>query len=81
MDEAIRANRVIIMNDGEIAVDGDAESIFRDVEGLHRMGLEAPQGSELIFELRKLGIDIKQCGHGEDEAIDALYNLLQGQKI
>ena len=80
MEEAARADRVIVINDGEIIFDGKTADVFSNVERLHSMGLEAPQGNELIYELSKLGWDIKGEGLTEEECIRTLYDYLQGIK-
>lgn len=76
MEEAARADRVIVINDGRIALDGTPREVFANVERLREMGLEAPQGNELILELKKAGIDV--CGESltEDECLETLYKLL-----
>ena len=79
MDEAVRADRVMVMNDGELVMDGTAESVFSDVHMLHKMGLEAPQGSELLYLLRKSGVDISGKAITDEECIDTLYDFLLGK--
>ncbi len=76
MDEAVRADRVMVMNDGELVMDGTAESVFSDVHTLHKMGLEAPQGSELLYLLRKSGVNIHAKAITDDECVDALCDFL-----
>jgi len=58
MEEAIRADRAVVINDGSIAMDGPPREVFADVNRLRLLGLEAPQGGELISELRRAGLDI-----------------------
>ena len=77
MDEAARADRVIVINDGCLAMDGTAKDVFSEVEKLHNMGLEAPQGKELINELRSEGLDIDSNSLGEAECTEALINYLR----
>ena len=77
MEEAARADRVVVINDGRLALDGTAREVFREVDKLHSMGLESPQGSELIYELRRAGVDVG----GDDVLTDAectevLFKLL-----
>ncbi len=76
MDEAARADRVIVINDGEIALDGTAKQVFSNVDKLREMGLEAPQGRELIYELVNMGYDIKTDALSEDECTEELLNFL-----
>ena len=79
MDEATRADRVVVMNDGEMLRDGTPREVFSDTDMLHRVGLEAPQGVELIDTLRAHGIDIALSGITEAECTDALFELLSRQ--
>ncbi len=80
MEEAARADRVVVINDGEIALDGTPHEVFRNVDKLHEMGLEAPQGNELVTELRKMGFVIEGECLTEEECTQALYNFLSEQK-
>ncbi|MBQ2766046.1 MAG: energy-coupling factor transporter ATPase [Clostridia bacterium] len=68
MDEAVKADRIIVVNDGEIYRDGTPKEVFSDVDGLRRVGLDVPQGRELLYELSRSGInfddnpiDIENC--------------------
>ena len=58
MDEAVRADRVIVMDSGRIVMDGKPAQIFPQVERLHSLGLDTPQATELAAELKKAGFDI-----------------------
>ena len=79
MDEAIRADRVIVMNDGELVMDGTSDEVFSDVHALHKIGLEAPQGNELLYLLRKSGINIKGTAATNDECVNIIYDFLTGK--
>ena len=81
MEEAARADRVIVVNDGRVAMDGTAKEVFREVDKLHEMGLEAPQGRELIYALADVGIDISTDALNDSECIDALVQYLKSRKI
>lgn len=76
MEEAARADRVIVINDGRIALDGTPREVFAQVDLLRSMGLEAPQGNELILELRRAGLDIVGDSLTENECIETLYKFL-----
>lgn len=76
MEEASRADRVVVINDGKIALDGSASEVFSHIKELHEMGLEAPQGAELISKLRSAGFDIKGSSLTEEECIETLLNFL-----
>ena len=76
MEEAARADRVIVINDGKLALDGTPREVFADVNILRKMGLEAPQGNELIMELNKAGLSIRGNSLTEEECIETLYKFL-----
>lgn len=58
MDEAVNADRVIVMNDGNVALDGTPSEVFIQTELLKSMGLTVPKALELADELRKNGVNI-----------------------
>ena len=58
MDEAARAQRVIVLDKGKIAADGTPENVFSQVELLHSIGLAAPETVELCWKLNKMGADL-----------------------
>ena len=58
MEEAARADRVIVVNDGRLLLDGTPKDVFSNVELLHSIGLEAPQTIELQHALKSYGVDI-----------------------
>ena len=58
MNEAAEADRIIVINDGELLLDGTPDEIFAQRDVLHKVGLEVPQCAELIHALRQAGIKI-----------------------
>lgn len=58
MDEAVKSDRVIVMNDGKIVMDGSPVQIFSQVDKIKEYGLDVPQVTELAFLLNKKGIKI-----------------------
>lgn len=58
MDEAVEADRVIIMDKGNVKIDGTPKEVFKNVELIKKFGLDVPQVTELAQELRKEGVDI-----------------------
>lgn len=58
MDEAVQADRVIIMDKGNIKLDGTPKEVFKNIEEIKRFGLDVPQVTELAQELKKEGIDL-----------------------
>lgn len=78
MDEAARADRVVVINDGEIMLDGTPREIFAKTDVLHSVGLESPQGCELVAMLRQEGVEIPGDPLTEDECTEAILKLLNG---
>ena len=58
MDEAARAQRLVVMDNGHVVKDGPPAQVFQDVVGLRRMGLEVPDSVALMYELRQAGLDV-----------------------
>lgn len=77
MEEAEQADRVIVMNDGEIIADGIPRSIFSDVSMLKGVGLDVPQTTELLYSLKQNGFEINthvlSIKETADEIIKALH--------
>ena len=57
MDEAVGADRIIVMNDGEITLDGTPTEVFKNVEHLSSIGLSVPKPLELAVSLREAGVE------------------------
>lgn len=58
MDEAAKAQRVVVLHKGNVAADGTPKQVFSQVELLHKIGLAAPESVELCWELNKHGFDL-----------------------
>lgn len=58
MEEAVDADRVIVMENGNIVLSGTPKEVFQRVKELKNIGLDVPQMTELAYELRKEGIDV-----------------------
>jgi energy-coupling factor transport system ATP-binding protein len=56
MNEAAEADRIIVINDGKLLMDGTPDEIFAKRDVLHGVGLEVPQCAELIHALRDAGV-------------------------
>ena len=57
-DVAKIAERIIVMNDGKVALQGTPAEVFKEVDMLEKIGLGVPQVTYLIRELRKKGFDL-----------------------
>ncbi len=75
MDEAVMADRVVVVNNGEIMTDGKPEDVFSDVNGLKEVGLDVPQARELQFRLKENGIDMARNVLFEDDCVQAIKEL------
>ena len=60
MDEAVKADRVVIMNKGEILLDGTPEHVFSQDELIRSARLDVPMAAEIAIYLRENGIDVPQ---------------------
>lgn len=78
MDEAVRADRVLVMNNGEIILDSNPREAFTRVELIKSVGLDVPQASELCYKLRLDGIELPEDILNEEECIDALVKAAEG---
>ena len=72
MNEAEHADRVIVMNEGCVAMDGAPREVFAQVEKLKSIGLTVPDTVELLYELRGAGCDLPLTAITVDECADAI---------
>ena len=72
MTEAIRADRVIVMEEGKLLADGTPKQVFSQVELLKSAGLTVPVTTELLFELRKAGFELPLDALSVEECAQAL---------
>lgn len=76
MDEAAQADRTVVVDDGEIVLDGTPKEVFKNVEKLKSLGLDVPQVTELAYELRKMGTEISDDVLTVDECFDEIIRIL-----
>ena len=72
MNEVEHADRVIVMNEGRVAMDGAPREVFAQVEKLKSIGLTVPDTVELLYELRGAGCDLPLTAITVDECADAI---------
>ena len=77
MEEVVDADRVIVMDDGHIVMDGTPKEIFSRVEELKQYRMDVPQVTELAWELKKKGIPLPDGILRKSELLDALVPLLK----
>jgi energy-coupling factor transport system ATP-binding protein len=78
MSEAEDADRVVVMNDGVVAMDGAPREIFSRVEELQALGLAAPDTVELLRRLNRHGMDLPLTAITVDECARAIFQALHG---
>lgn len=79
MDEAVLADRVVVMDDGKILTDGDPRTVFAEVELLKRHHLDVPQVTELIYRLNAAGCAIRGEPLDEDQCVKAIEDYLKNR--
>ena len=77
MDEAAQAQRVVVLHQGEVALDGDPREVFAHVEKLHEIRLAAPETVELCWELNKEGFNLPLTRLNAEECAQTLYGALK----
>lgn len=76
MDEAAKAQRVVVLDKGKVAADGTPKEVFSQVELLHGIGLAAPETVELCWELNQEGFALPLDKLDPKECAQALYDLV-----
>ena len=77
MDEAAKADRVVVLDKGRVAADGTPQQVFAQVELLHSIGLASPETVELCWELNQQGFDLPLDALDPEECAQALYDLVK----
>ena len=75
MEEAVSADRIYVMDEGKVIVEGTPRQVFKNVEVMKNLGLDVPQMTELAYELKKSGVNIKSDILTIDEMVDELCQL------
>ncbi len=78
MDEAAQADRIVVMNKGNVVKEGTPKEIFAQVEMVKKLSLDVPQTSELAYEMTKLGYKMSTKAISIDECAQQLYDFLKG---
>ena len=76
MDEAILADRVVVMNEGRVAMDGTPTEVFTRVEELEEMGLTVPDTVQLLYRLRAAGYEVPLDALDVESCADAVFGAL-----
>ena len=75
MEEAIKADRVFVMDGGRVVMEGTPKEVFSQVERLKEIGLDVPQVTDVAYRLRKRGIDIPQDILSVEEMVGTICQL------
>jgi energy-coupling factor transport system ATP-binding protein len=75
-DIARMSDKVLVMNDGKLAMDGTPQEVFSREAELKEMGLALPDAMEIVLALRKAGMDIDGSCMTIDEAADKIAKVL-----
>ena len=76
MSEAVRADRIIVMDNGQIIADDIPKNIFADADLIKRAGLELPQGAELLHKLEAAGVDVPEISITVAETVERICEIL-----
>lgn len=77
MDEAAQADRIVVIDEGKVKMEGTPREIFPQVKLMKEIGLDVPQVTELAYELKKEGIHINPKILNVDEMVNELCQLKQ----
>ena len=80
MEEAVLADRVVVMNDGHIWMDGTPREVFSQVRALKQVELDVPQPTELCERLREAGVPLPEGVLTPKACVDAIAALLEERK-
>ena len=80
MEEAARADRVVVINDGLLVYDGTPKEVFSKVKELREIGLEVPQPRELLYELDLAGFKIRSDALSSDDCAEEIIEFLKGNE-
>ena len=78
MEEAVMADRVIVMNSGNVVLDGTPREVFAEEKVIEDSGLELPESAKLAIELRRSGVNISEGILTPDEFIEAFKLCVSG---
>ena len=75
MEEVIGADRLVVMDDGKVIMDGTPREVFARVEELKRLRLDVPQATELAYELKQRGVSLPDSVLTMEELAEAILPL------
>ena len=81
MEEAVDADRVIVMDSGKIVADSTPKDIFSDIKLLKEVGLDVPQSTELLYCLKQGGMNISTDVISIEESAQKIYDAIHLEEI
>ena len=81
MEEAVDADRVIVMDDGKIVADSTPKNIFSNIKLLKEVGLDVPQTTELLYNLKLNGINVSTDVISIEESAQKIYDAIHLEEI
>lgn len=81
MEEAVMADRVIMMDSGKVLIEGTPGEVFSQVELLKKHRLDVPQATELIYKLKGCGFEVPDCVLNEEECVQALLKIMKTNSV
>ncbi len=81
MEEAVDADRVIVMDDGKIIADSTPKDIFSNIKLLKEVGLDVPQTTELLYRLKQGGMNITTDVISIEESAQKIYDAIHLEEI
>lgn len=80
MDDVARyAGRILVMNRGELVLDGEPQKVFRYRDELRKIGLDVPQSTNILYELRDRGMAVGTEGITPEQAAECIADSLRRQ--
>lgn len=79
MEEACEADRIVVMDDSRLLMDGTPKEVFADTEKIRSIGLDVPQTCLLAEMLKKDGINLRNDLLSIDELVENIDDILKGQ--
>ena len=81
MEEAVDADRVVVLDDGEIVADSTPKEIFSNIKLLKDVGLDVPQTTELLYRLKLGGMNISTDVISIEESAKKIYDAIHLEEI
>lgn len=75
MEECVNADRIIVINEGDVVLEGTPREVFSNVEQMKEIGLDVPEPTEISYLLNKSNINVRADVLTVDELVEALESV------